>query len=165
MDPALAALAILYTDEMMAMKKRIHEQVLFKLNLPEIATKQIQDDEMRAKLEAATEVRGSPRRHPRNPADRARFGSSTLQRWSAALRTGPRRSDLRRRVADPRPAPGTANDILATHRDLRGSCAHPTWNRSRCRLPRRQVRDPCGPAVRPSKPTGPTSAPSMQTAC
>ncbi len=53
MDPALAAMAILYTDEMMAMKKRIHEQVLFKLNLPEIATKQIQDDEMRAKLEVA----------------------------------------------------------------------------------------------------------------
>ncbi len=53
MDPALAALAVLYTDEMMAMKKRIHEQVLFKLNLPEIATKQIQDDELRAKLEVA----------------------------------------------------------------------------------------------------------------
>jgi len=53
MDPALAVLAILYTDEMMAMKKRIHEQVLFKLNLPEIATKQLQDDELRAKLETA----------------------------------------------------------------------------------------------------------------
>ena len=53
MDPALAAMAVLYTDEMMAMKKRIHEQVLFKLNLPEIATKQIEDDEMRAKLEVA----------------------------------------------------------------------------------------------------------------
>ncbi len=52
-DPVLAALAVLYTDEMMAMKKRIHEQVLFKLNLPEIATKQIQDDELRAKLEVA----------------------------------------------------------------------------------------------------------------
>ena len=51
MDPALATLAALYSEEMMAMKKRIHEQVLFKLNLPEIATKQIQDDEMRAKLE------------------------------------------------------------------------------------------------------------------
>jgi len=43
-DPALAAMAVLYTDEMMSMKKRIHEQVLFKLNLPEIATKQLQDD-------------------------------------------------------------------------------------------------------------------------
>lgn len=53
MDPALAAMSILYTDEMMAMKKRIHEQVLFKLNLPEIATKQLQDDELRSKLEVA----------------------------------------------------------------------------------------------------------------
>ena len=52
-DPALAALALLYTDEMMAMKKRIHEQVLFKLNLPEIATKQLEDDELRTKLEVA----------------------------------------------------------------------------------------------------------------
>ncbi len=52
-DPALAAMAALYTDDMMAMKKRIHEQVLFKLNLPEIATKQIEDEEMRSKLEMA----------------------------------------------------------------------------------------------------------------
>ena len=52
-DPALAAMAVLYTDEMMSMKKRIHEQVLFKLNLPEIATKQLQDDELRGKLEVA----------------------------------------------------------------------------------------------------------------
>ncbi len=52
-DPVLAAMATLYTDEMMAMKKRIHEQVLFKLNLPEIATKQIEDEEMRSKLEMA----------------------------------------------------------------------------------------------------------------
>ncbi len=52
-DPALVALALLYTDEMMAMKRRIHEQVLFKLNLPEIATKQLEDDELRGKLEVA----------------------------------------------------------------------------------------------------------------
>lgn len=52
-DPALAAMAALYSDEMMAMKRRIHEQVLFKLNLPEIATKQLQDDELRGKLEIA----------------------------------------------------------------------------------------------------------------
>jgi len=52
-DPALAAMAVLYTDEMMGMKRRIHEQVLFKLNLPEIATKQLQDDELRGKLEIA----------------------------------------------------------------------------------------------------------------
>ena len=53
MDPAFMAMAMLYTEEMMGMKKRIHEQVLFKLNLPEIATKQIEDEEMRAKLEVA----------------------------------------------------------------------------------------------------------------
>ncbi len=53
MDPAFMAQAMLYTPDMMAMKKRIHEQVLFKLNLPEIATKQIEDEEMRAKLEMA----------------------------------------------------------------------------------------------------------------
>ncbi len=52
-DPSLAALAVLYTDDMMAMKRRIHEQVLFKLNLPEIATKQLEDDELRSKLEVA----------------------------------------------------------------------------------------------------------------
>ena len=53
MDPAFMAMAMLYTEEMMGMKRRIHEQVLFKLNLPEIATKQIEDEEMRAKLEVA----------------------------------------------------------------------------------------------------------------
>ncbi len=53
MDPAFLSLAMLYTEEMMGMKKRIHEQVLFKLNLPEIATKQIEDEEMKAKLEVA----------------------------------------------------------------------------------------------------------------
>lgn len=55
-DPVLAALAALYTDDMMSMKKRIHEQVLFKLNLPEIATKQIEDEEMRSKLETALDL-------------------------------------------------------------------------------------------------------------
>ena len=53
MDPAFMSLAMLYTEEMMGMKKRIHEQVLFKLNLPEIATKQIEDEELKAKLEMA----------------------------------------------------------------------------------------------------------------
>ena len=53
MDPAFMSMAMLYTEEMMAMKKRIHEQVLFKLNLPEIATKQIEDEELKAKLEMA----------------------------------------------------------------------------------------------------------------
>ncbi|MEI6148984.1 MAG: ATPase, T2SS/T4P/T4SS family, partial [bacterium] len=53
MDPAFLSMAMLYTPEMMGMKKRIHEQVLFKLNLPEIATKQVEDEELRAKLEMA----------------------------------------------------------------------------------------------------------------
>ena len=53
MDPAFMPMAALYSEEMMAMKKRIHEQVLTKLNLPEIATKQVEDEVMRAKLEAA----------------------------------------------------------------------------------------------------------------
>jgi len=67
-DPTLAAMAVLYTDEMMAMKKRIHEQVLFKLNLPEIATKQVEDEELRAKLEVALDQVLREVRHelPRN---------------------------------------------------------------------------------------------------
>ena len=52
-DTEFSEMAVLYTKEMMTMKKRIHEQVLFKLNLPEIATQQIQDEELRAKLEVA----------------------------------------------------------------------------------------------------------------
>jgi len=53
MDPAFMPMALLYTEEMMGMKKRIHEQVLLKLNLPEIATKQVEDEELRGKLEVA----------------------------------------------------------------------------------------------------------------
>ncbi|MDD2597635.1 MAG: ATPase, T2SS/T4P/T4SS family [Kiritimatiellae bacterium] len=52
-DPVLATLAVLYTNDMMIMKKRIHEKVLAKLNLPEIATKQLEDDELRDRLEDA----------------------------------------------------------------------------------------------------------------
>jgi pilus assembly protein CpaF len=52
-DPILATMAVLYTDEMMAMKKRIHEKVLLKLNLPEIATTQLQDGELVDRLESA----------------------------------------------------------------------------------------------------------------
>ncbi len=50
---AFTEMAFLYTEEMMAMKRRIHEQVLQKLNLPEVAVKQIHDDELRGKLELA----------------------------------------------------------------------------------------------------------------
>ena len=53
LDPAFMPMAMLYTADMMGMKKRIHEQVLSKLNLPEIATKQVEDEELRAKLEVA----------------------------------------------------------------------------------------------------------------
>ena len=53
MDPAFMPMAALYTEDMMGMKKRIHEQVLLKLNLPEIATKQVEDEVLRGKLEVA----------------------------------------------------------------------------------------------------------------
>jgi len=53
MDGDFTEMMLLYTEEMMGMKRRIHEQVLYKLNLPEIATKQIQDEELRSKLEMA----------------------------------------------------------------------------------------------------------------
>jgi len=54
-DDEFAKMAIYYEEDMMAMKRRIHEQVLLRLNLPEIATKQVQDEELRAKLEVALE--------------------------------------------------------------------------------------------------------------
>lgn len=68
MDASYAAMVALYSDELMAMKRRIHEQVLMKLNLPEIATKQIQDDELRSKLEMALDQVLREIRHelPRN---------------------------------------------------------------------------------------------------
>lgn len=46
---------LFYTDELMALKSRIHNYVLGKLNLQEIATRQIASDEMREKLLAALE--------------------------------------------------------------------------------------------------------------
>ena len=52
-DPVLATMKVLYTSEMMAMKRRIHEKVLLKLNLPEIATKELQDGELIDRLEGA----------------------------------------------------------------------------------------------------------------
>jgi pilus assembly protein CpaF len=52
-DDEFAQMAVYYEEDMMRLKKRIHEQVLTKLNLPEIAGKQIQDEELRAKLEVA----------------------------------------------------------------------------------------------------------------
>ncbi len=52
-DPVLATMKVLYTPEMMIMKRRIHEKVLLKLNLPEIATKELQDGELIDRLESA----------------------------------------------------------------------------------------------------------------
>ena len=46
----------LYADDIMALKKRVHELVLNKLNLREVASKQTEDDEMRQKLEAALDA-------------------------------------------------------------------------------------------------------------
>ena len=54
---------LLYTDELMALKTRIHNYVLGKLNLPEIATKQIANDEMREKLVAALDLSLKELRH------------------------------------------------------------------------------------------------------
>ncbi len=54
---------LLYTDELMALKNRIHAYVLHKLNLPEIATKQIASDEMKEKLGHALELSLKELRH------------------------------------------------------------------------------------------------------
>ena len=54
---------VLYTDELMALKNRIHSYVLGKLNLQEIATKQIANDEMREKLLAALDQSLKELRH------------------------------------------------------------------------------------------------------
>ena len=54
---------LLYTDELMALKNRIHNYVLGKLNLQEIATKQIENGEMREKLIAALDLSLKELRH------------------------------------------------------------------------------------------------------
>ncbi|MFA4943440.1 MAG: ATPase, T2SS/T4P/T4SS family [Lentisphaeria bacterium] len=56
-------MALLYSDEMMAMKKRIHECVLGKLNLPDIALQQIANEEMREKLQTALDATLRELRH------------------------------------------------------------------------------------------------------
>lgn len=56
MDMQFAETAILYTDEMMAMKRKIHESVLNKLNLPQIAASQIQDEELKARMLVALDT-------------------------------------------------------------------------------------------------------------
>ena len=54
---------LLYTDELMALKTRIHNYVLGKLNLQEIATKQIANEEMREKLLVALDQSLKELRH------------------------------------------------------------------------------------------------------
>jgi pilus assembly protein CpaF len=62
-EPAFQEPGMLYSDEMMSLKKRIHEYILTKLNLPEIATRQIEDQEMRGKLEVALDATLRELRH------------------------------------------------------------------------------------------------------
>ena len=47
---------VMYSDEVMLLKRRIHEQVLTKLNLRDIASKQLEDQDLLAKLERALDV-------------------------------------------------------------------------------------------------------------
>lgn len=54
---------LLYTEELMALKSRIHNYVLGKLNLQEIATKQIASGEMHEKLLAALDLSLKELRH------------------------------------------------------------------------------------------------------
>lgn len=54
---------LLYSDDLMMLKKRIHEYVLVKLNLPEIATKEIASDEMKEKLIGALDQSLKELRH------------------------------------------------------------------------------------------------------
>jgi pilus assembly protein CpaF len=63
MDAEFAASVALYTDVLMALKKRIHEAVLTKLNLPQIASAQVQDEELRAKLQVALDATLRELRH------------------------------------------------------------------------------------------------------
>ncbi len=51
-DQMFAAQEVLYSEEMMALKRKIHEQILTKLQLPQVDQKQI-DDELKSKLETA----------------------------------------------------------------------------------------------------------------
>ena len=54
---------LLYTDELMTLKSRIHNYVLGKLNLQEIATRQIANEEMREKLVSALDLSLKELRH------------------------------------------------------------------------------------------------------
>lgn len=66
---------LLYSDELMQLKNRIHTYILNKLKLPEIATKQIESDEMRTKLTEALDQSLKELRHelPRTiPVDQLR---------------------------------------------------------------------------------------------
>ncbi len=58
-SPAPAAMppeaGLLFGEGMIALKQRIHENILIKMNLHELATKELEDSEMRNKLTAAME--------------------------------------------------------------------------------------------------------------
>ncbi len=61
--PEFERAAVLYSDELMTIKKRIHECVLNKLNLPDIAFKEIENEEMRNKLNLALDATLRELRH------------------------------------------------------------------------------------------------------
>ncbi len=56
LDEKFAPYVEFYTQEMMVMKRRIHEMVLGKLNLAQVAQNDIQDDEIRGKLGGALDA-------------------------------------------------------------------------------------------------------------
>lgn len=56
-EPAPAQVRnLLFSDEMVTLKKTIHESILHKMNLQELASKELADNEMRSKLMAAMET-------------------------------------------------------------------------------------------------------------
>ncbi len=56
MDTEFQEYAEFYTDEIMAIKREIQAAVLIRLNLPHIATSQVNDDELRTKLISALDA-------------------------------------------------------------------------------------------------------------
>ena len=55
-EASFDVLDLLYTEEMLALKRRIHEQILNRMKLTEIATRDVQDGELRGKLETALDA-------------------------------------------------------------------------------------------------------------
>jgi pilus assembly protein CpaF len=67
-DGAFAAQEALYTEEVMALKRRIHEQILDKMQLPQISSQQVQDAELKSKLEATLDPVLREMRHELPPS-------------------------------------------------------------------------------------------------